>query len=227
LRSTGFVAPACTRKNFDIMALPCWGFAGFCMLIVGAQNLKEAALTTPEGACLKGSKCLQKETSPLGLVQMGSKGGKSNMMEKPEYEVEEAAPEEREEKKIEDEFLEASAEKKEKPKLLAMLEDSPVPPLEDKCVGDCAFCKPHDEKDSNVFNDMPLCSNGEYQWDCVSGGRGHRVQCPSVAPIMCAYKKCDGGKDYCCEKDCGSAGSEPFGGPRLCEATLPRSTGFH
>merc|ERR1719383_673435 len=86
-----------------------------------------------------------------------------------------------------------------------------VAPTVDKCVGDCAFCKPHDEVD------MPLCSNGEYQWACVSGGRGHRVQCPSVAPMMCAHKKCDGGMDYCCETDCGPAGSEPYGGPRLCQ----------
>merc|ERR1719461_1619788 len=47
-------------------------------------------------------------------------------------------------------------------------------------------------------------------------GRGPRVQCPFVAPIMCAYKKCDKGMDHCCEVDCGTVGSEPFGGPRLC-----------
>merc|ERR1719210_2753623 len=104
-----------------------------------------------------------------------------------------------------------------KPPVAPPVYDTPAPPVykppvpEDKCVGDCAFCKPHDE------TDMPLCSNGEYQWACVSGGRGHRVQCPSIAPMMCAYKKCDGGMDYCCETDCGLVGSEPHGGPRLCE----------
>merc|ERR1719245_1725111 len=93
----------------------------------------------------------------------------------------------------------------------------PPPPhvAADTCVGDCAYCKPHDK------TDMPLCSNGEYQWACVSGGRGHRVQCPSVAPMMCAYKKCDGGMDYCCETDCGIPGTEPNGGPRLCDLTHP------
>merc|ERR1719210_285674 len=89
------------------------------------------------------------------------------------------------------------------------------PSPQDKCVGDCAFCKPHDNAN------MPLCSNGEYQWACESGGRGHRVQCPSVAPMMCAYKKCDGGMDYCCETDCGIPGTEPNGGPRLCDLTHP------
>merc|ERR1719499_1857906 len=89
----------------------------------------------------------------------------------------------------------------------------------EKCVGDCQYCKPHGETDRNVFNGMPLCENGEYQWACASGGRGPRVQCPAIAPIMCANKKCDGDLDYCCEVDCGKVGSEPFGGPRLCDLT--------
>jgi len=89
-----------------------------------------------------------------------------------------------------------------------------------ECVGNCTYCKPHGEIDSNVFNDMPLCADGVYQWACVTGGHGPRVQCPAIAPIMCAYKKCDDNNDYCCEVDCGKAGSEPFGGPRLCETEI-------
>jgi len=85
-------------------------------------------------------------------------------------------------------------------------------------VEKCQYCTPHDDiDDGNVHNDMPLCANGEYSWACASRGGGHRVQCPAMAPIMCAYKRCDGDMDYCCEVDCGrTAGSEPFGGPRLC-----------
>jgi len=99
------------------------------------------------------------------------------------------------------------------------------PPPAVKCVGDCTYCTPHGEiDDGNVFNDMPLCADGEYQWACQSQGRGPRVKCPAVAPIMCAYKRCDGDMDYCCETDCGAAGSEPFGGPRLCKSNLCEAT---
>lgn len=91
--------------------------------------------------------------------------------------------------------------------------------MQEKCVGNCQYCTPHGEMHTNVFTDMPLCENGEYHWACVSRGRGPRVQCPAVAPMMCANKRCDNGLDYCCEVDCGHGGSEPFGGPRLCDLT--------
>lgn len=105
---------------------------------------------------------------------------------------------------------------------------APTPPptpepttASNECVGDCAYCKPHEDKDDgDVHNNMPLCANGEYSWDCTSKNRGGRIQCPVTAPYMCAYKKCDGDSDYCCETDCGALGSErfeKFGGPRPCK----------
>jgi len=94
-----------------------------------------------------------------------------------------------------------------------------------KCVGNCPFCKPHDDiNEGNPHKDMPLCTDGEYHWACASGGHGPRVQCPSVAPVMCAYKRCDGDMDHCCEVDCGAVGSEPFGGPRMCKVDHLRIT---
>merc|ERR550532_1865303 len=69
------------------MAWRTWGFAGFCMLLsISAKNSKEAASTTPENVCWKGSTCWKKGTSSLGMVQIGTKGGTSSMMEKIELE---------------------------------------------------------------------------------------------------------------------------------------------
>jgi len=72
---------------------------------------------------------------------------------------------------------------------------------------DCKFLK-HDRDPSN----MPLCANGEHEWNCMDSSRGGRVQCPEIAPVMCAMKSCDSGRDYCCQSDCGDQG-----GPRKCE----------
>jgi len=74
------------------------------------------------------------------------------------------------------------------------------------------YCEPHGTIDNNVHNDMPLCGNGELSWSCMPD-KGGRVQCPAHIPNMCAKKACDGGKDYCCEEDCGSANG-PYGGPK-------------
>merc|ERR550532_615186 len=69
------------------MAWRTWGFAGFCMLLsISAKNSKEAASTTPENVCWKGSTCWKKGTSSLGMVQISTKGGTSSMMEKIELE---------------------------------------------------------------------------------------------------------------------------------------------
>jgi len=101
---------------------------------------------------------------------------------------------------------------------------SPTPaPTPVQCKGSCAYCKPHSTDTRNVHKNMPLCTNGEFQWACVSGNRGARVACPAIAPIMCAKKLCDGGRDHCCEKDCGQPGDElyaKYGGPRLCTSDL-------
>jgi hypothetical protein len=74
------------------------------------------------------------------------------------------------------------------------------------------YCEPHGNIDDNVHNDMPLCGNGELSWSCMPD-KGGRVQCPAIAPNMCANKGCDGGQDYCCEVDCGAADG-PYGGPK-------------
>lgn len=77
-----------------------------------------------------------------------------------------------------------------------------------------AYCFPHEQdSDGNVHNDMPLCEDGTYQWSCVSGNHGKRLQCPFTAPNMCAKKACDGDQDHCCEVDCGPP-EGPYGGPR-------------
>jgi len=79
--------------------------------------------------------------------------------------------------------------------------------------GNCAFLKPHEFNGNENDKSMPLCGLGGYSWNCMSGNRGGRVQCPRSAPIMCAEKSCDEGQDYCCDTNCG-----PHGGPRLCES---------
>jgi len=76
----------------------------------------------------------------------------------------------------------------------------------------CVWGHPH-----NVQNrdDKPLCEDGVFTWSCKSGGHGGRLQCPGQVPIMCDDTSCDGGTDYCCEKDCGEAG------PRLADVCSP------
>merc|ERR1719433_688968 len=184
-----------------------WQFFGFAwlylMLSVKALNLEEGEMTVTNSQCQQGSQCSSKNTMPSGsFVQSRAVGGKNDVMETDVNGFDETLVEKME------------TESNSKSTLASMA----VEPGE-SCVGNCQYCKPHGETDRNVFNDMPLCANGEYQWACLSGGRGPRVQCPAIAPIMCAYKKCDGDLDYCCEVDCGKVGSEPFGGPRLCDSS--------
>jgi len=81
-----------------------------------------------------------------------------------------------------------------------------------KVAGDCAFLKPHHDPEGH---NMPLCAKepgGTYSWSCMDENRGGRKQCPDIAPVMCAWKKCDRNRDYCCESDCTGKG-----GPRKCE----------
>jgi len=76
--------------------------------------------------------------------------------------------------------------------------------------GSCPFLKPHELDDNS-----PLCKDGTIHWHCVTNRHGGRVQCPRIAPYMCAEKKCDNGNDHCCEDSEVKCGS--FGGLRKCE----------
>jgi len=85
-----------------------------------------------------------------------------------------------------------------------------------ECVGDCAYCKPHEGR----WSSLPLCANGVYSWGCNKNNLGGKIQCPVKMPYMCAYKNSFCDSDYCCSKDCGAPGSElfkKFGGLRPCK----------
>mmetsp|Transcript_85931 Transcript_85931/g.170580 ORF Transcript_85931/g.170580 Transcript_85931/m.170580 type:complete len:690 (+) Transcript_85931:71-2140(+) len=78
--------------------------------------------------------------------------------------------------------------------------------VEVMATGPCVWGHAHNVKNRD---DKPMCEDGVFTWSCKSGGHGHRLQCPAQVPTMCADLSCDGGLDYCCEKDCGNKG-----GPR-------------
>mmetsp|Transcript_17431 Transcript_17431/g.33546 ORF Transcript_17431/g.33546 Transcript_17431/m.33546 type:complete len:405 (+) Transcript_17431:725-1939(+) len=93
---------------------------------------------------------------------------------------------------------------------------TPQPTLPKADHGSCLFLTPHNPGNfGDVHKNMPLCDGGQYSWHCVTRNNGRRVQCPSIAPYMCADKACDDGKDYCCEDT--QTRCDLFGGLRRCE----------
>jgi len=88
---------------------------------------------------------------------------------------------------------------------------TPLPtPAATSPTGSCDFLTPLSADGIN----NPLCSDGTRSWHCVTQDHGHRVQCPSIAPYMCAKKMCDGMTDHCCEAS--QEKCSPYGGLRLC-----------
>merc|ERR550534_556756 len=72
----------------------------------------------------------------------------------------------------------------------------------------------------------PLCEDGSFEWDCIGKRHGHRLQCSSSHPKMCASQTCGGSKkNYCCEakaSDCPGGKLRPFEGVECCPPTKPR-----
>jgi len=79
---------------------------------------------------------------------------------------------------------------------------------------ECGWMTPTNEENKLECGDGTSCDANTQGWGCCNGRSG-RARCPKNHPIMCAEKKCAGGKDYCCNTtipDC-----LKYGGQRTCD----------